>query len=158
MAYAINTGIAVSIDGTTWHKLTDHNRKEINVTPDLIQNEQRMANGRMRKFITAKKHKISTNWSYVPTKTELTVDGFKGGAWLDSFYSSSAGVPIYVKVTSSSLDDPANSQTAPLDSTFKTSQNTYQIYRVFMTDFNNTIIHRTTDCDYVTMNVEFTEI
>jgi hypothetical protein len=157
MAYAINTGLAVSFDGVTWHKLTDHNRKEINVTPELIQNEQRMANGKMRRFVIAKKNKISTNWSYVPTKSELTVDANKGGAWLEAFYEANAGIPVYVKVTSSSVTTPA-AGVAPSDSTFATAQSTYQTYRVFITDFNNTIMHRTTDCDYVSMNIEFTEI
>lgn len=158
MAYALNSGLAISLDNSTWYKLTDHNREDINVSPELIETEQRMANGRLRKFVVAKKNKISTSWSYLPTKTELTVDGNKGAAWLDALYGSVAGVPIYVKVTSSGIDAPASAQIAPSDSTFKTASTGTKVYRVFITSFNNNIMHRTTDCDYVSMSIEFTEI
>ena len=50
MAYALQSGIHVSINGTNWYKLTDHNRREIEITPTLIEKESRMANGSLRKF------------------------------------------------------------------------------------------------------------
>jgi hypothetical protein len=67
MAYKLNTGIEVSINNTTWYKLTDHNREEIDISPTLIEKEQRMANGTLRKFVISKKDVISTSWDFVPT-------------------------------------------------------------------------------------------
>lgn len=67
MAYKLNAGIEVSINGTTWYKLTDHNRQEITITPTLIEKEQRMANGTLRKFVVSKKDTISTSWDFIPT-------------------------------------------------------------------------------------------
>lgn len=67
MAYTLNAGIEVSINGTTWYKLTDHNRQEISISPTLIEKEQRMANGTLRKFVISKKDTISTSWDFVPT-------------------------------------------------------------------------------------------
>jgi len=52
---------------TNWHKLTDHNRQPIQISTTLIEKEQRMANGTMRKFVVNKKDTISTSWENVPT-------------------------------------------------------------------------------------------
>ena len=67
MAYALQSGIQVSINGTTWYKLTDHNRSDIDITPLLIEKEARMANGTLRKFVVAKKDIISVSWDFLPT-------------------------------------------------------------------------------------------
>jgi len=67
MAYALQAGIHVSIDKVTWFKLTDHNRQEISINPTVIEKENRMANGTLRKFIVAKKDIISTSWNFLPS-------------------------------------------------------------------------------------------
>lgn len=69
MAYALQSGLHVSINGTTWYKLTDHNRREIDITPTLIEKEARMANGTLRKFVVAKKDIISVSWDFLPSKS-----------------------------------------------------------------------------------------
>ena len=158
MAYALSAGIEISLDGNYWYKLTDHNRKEIQVNAELIESAKRMANGKMRKYVVAQKAKISTSWSYIPTKTELTVDGNKSSAWLDAFYEANAGLPIYVKLVSSSIDFVPIKGNVPSDTSYRTAQTGSQIYQAFITDYSSTIVHRTTDSDYATMNIEFTEI
>ena len=158
MAYPISAGIEISLNNSTWYKLTDHNRKEIQVNAELIESTKRMASGKMRKYVVAQKTKISTNWSYVPTKSELTVDGNKSSAWLDAFYDANAGLPIYVKLTSSEIDPAPTKGSAPSDSNYKTAVTGFQVFQAFITDYSSTIIHRTTDSDYATMNIEFTEI
>lgn len=67
MPYSLQSGIQVSINGTTWYRLTDHNRGEIDITPLLIEKEARMANGTLRKFVVAKKDVISVSWDFLPT-------------------------------------------------------------------------------------------
>jgi hypothetical protein len=157
MAYLIDAGIQVSLNGTTWYKLTDHNRAPIDISTELIETQSRMANGKMRKYVVAQKNNISCSWSYVPSKQSECVDGFYSAAWLESFYKSNVGLPIYLKIVSSELDpDPALG--AVPSGTFATAQTGSKTYSVFMNDFSKTIINRTKLSDYVDMNIEFTEI
>ena len=82
MSYSINAGVAISLDNSTWYSLTDHNRQQITVTPTLIEHAQRMANGRMKKYVVASKKTISTfnvvtkhrnvNFDYVDMEIEFT--------------------------------------------------------------------------------------
>jgi hypothetical protein len=111
----------------------------------------------MRKYVIAQKNKISSSWKYVPSKTSECVDGNYGAAWLESFYSSNAGIPIYLKIVSSelALDPVAGSIPSGI---FATSQTGSKIYSVFMSNFSKTIINRTKLSDYVDMSIEFTEI
>jgi hypothetical protein len=157
MAYLIDAGIQVSLNGTTWYKLTDHNREPIGFSTELIETQSRMANGKMRKYVVAQKNNISCSWKYVPSKQSECVDGFYSAAWLESFYKSNVGLPIYLKVVSSELDpDPAVGSVP--SGTFATAQTGSKTYNVFMADFSKNIINRTKLSDYVDMSIEFTEI
>lgn len=158
MAYVLSAGLEISLDNINWYKLTDHNRQPISANPELIESAQRMANGKMRKYVVSKKMKISTEWSYVPTKSSLTVDGNKSSAWLDAFYDANVGIPVYIKLISSEIDQVPTLGSIPLDSNFRTSSSGVKIYNVFITDYSSTVIHRTTTSDYAKMNIEFTEI
>lgn len=168
MAYAIQSGLQVSLNGTTWYKLTDHNRDPIDIEPELIENQSRMANGSLRKYIVAKKHKISTRWNFLPTKTAETADGNYGAAWLESFYNANAGIPIYLKVVESVLEaDPATGsvpdesgnkfKTAATESSV-TNATGSKTYSVYITNFSKTISKRSRIADYVDIDIEFTEI
>jgi hypothetical protein len=181
MAYLIDAGIQISLGQTAlgavttdpaqmvWYKITDHNREPIQISTEVIESAQRMANGRMRKYVVAQKDKISASWKYVPSResgNDGTVDGFRSVSWLESFYHSNSGLPIYLKVISSGLDSTLG--TARIDQpqilgavpigTFVTSQVGFQLYQAYMTDFSKTIINRTRLSDYVDMSIEFTEI
>jgi hypothetical protein len=159
MAYLIESGIQVSLTGAsgTWQKLTDHNRQAIQIDPELIESQSRMANGKMRKYVIAQKNKISVSWKYVPSKQSEAVDGFFSAAWIESFYKSNAGLPIYLKVVSSELDPDPAFGVLPAG-TFATAQTGSKVYNVYMTNFSKTIINRTQISDYVDMSIEFTEI
>ena len=157
MAYLIDAGIQISINGTTWYKLTDHNREPIEISTEIIQSESRMANGKMRKYVVSKKNTISTSWSFVPSKQSECVDGNYSAAWLESFYTSNAGLPIFLKVVSSELNTDSAFGTQPLG-IFVSAQNGFKTYSVFMNNFTKTIINRTKNSDYVDMSIEFTEI
>lgn len=167
MAYIIGAGIQVSLTGTdgSWQRITDHNREPIQVNTEIIESASRMANGTMRKYVVAKKRKISVSWKYVPSNTSECADGFYGAAWLEAFYQSNAGIPISIKVVASELADN-NTGTLP-STTFTTAQRATNYsssetgskkINVYMTDFSKTIINRTQNSDYVDMSIEFTEI
>jgi hypothetical protein len=156
---------------TNWHKLTDHNRGEINISTELIESSSRMANGSMRKYVVAQKNIISTSWEFVPSKTSETVDLNYSAAWIESFYRANSGVPIYLKLVSSEIDPDTAFGAIPNESgnNFKTAAESTlvpdrpnatgsRIYPVFMTSFDKTIIKRTKVSDYVDMSIEFTEI
>jgi hypothetical protein len=168
MSYALQSGIHVSIDGTTWYKLTDHNRQEIDVTPFLIEKEARMANGTLRKFVVAKKDIISVSWDFLPSKPASTgnatndakfdiVDGNYSGAWIESFYNANAGIPIYVKIVSSKYTDPQIGQ-VPSANTYVSASTGERTYQVFMTGFSKTIRKRNPVTDFLDITLEFTEI
>jgi len=157
MAYLLESGVQVSLNGTTWYSLTDHNREPINISSEIIETQSRMANGKMRKYVVAQKNKISVSWKYVPSKTSECVDGNYGAAWLESFYSSNAGIPIYIKIVSSELaPDPAVGGIP--SGIFATAQTGSKTYPAFISNFSKTIINRTRLSDYVDMSIEFTEI
>lgn len=80
------------------NKVTDHNRSELSVAVDRIENVKRMANGRMRKYVIADKRNFTVSWTNLPDRKEWTVDGFWGGKEIESFYNSNAG-EFELKVT-----------------------------------------------------------
>lgn len=49
--------------------LSDDNRAAIRVTPERIENKQRMVNGRLRSYHIADKLRISTSWSGLPSRS-----------------------------------------------------------------------------------------
>jgi hypothetical protein len=177
MAYFIQAGIQVSINynpstgSGTWHKLTDHNRDAISISQELIETQERMANGTMRKYVISQKDTISVSWSYVPSRTSETADLNNGAAWIESFYRANVRTPVYLKVVSSEIDPDTALGAIPNESgnNFKTSADEVisiarpnatgsKIYTVFMTNFSKTVINRTKLSDYVDMSIDFTEI
>lgn len=165
MAYFLKAGIEISLNGTTWYRLTDHNRNVIDITPTLIEKESRMADGTLRKYVVAKKNVISTSWTFVPAKSSCIADGNYGGSWLTSFYNANCFVPIQVRVIQATHTDPTIG-TAPTDSTYVAAQSVqavqgntgYRSYSAFITNFSSSIVNRTRETDYLDISIEFTEI
>jgi hypothetical protein len=149
MAYFLEAGIQVSLDNVNWQKLTDHNRDPIDISTEVIETQARMANGRMKKYVVAQKNTISVSWNYVPSKTSETADLNHGAAWIESFYRSNVGSPIYLKVVASELNSSGN---------FVTAKTGSEVYTVFMNSFSKTIVNRTRISDYVNMSIDFTEV
>lgn len=72
--------------------ITEHNRGELTVDIERIQNSQRMANGSYRSYVIADKKKWNVSWDMVPNDSTKTVDGKWGGSQLLSFYNSTPGI------------------------------------------------------------------
>lgn len=156
MAYAIQSGIQISLNGTTWYQLTDHNRSSISIKPELIEKSTRMADGSTRKYVVSKKDSISTSWNMVPSKTESTVDGHYSSAWIEAFYYANAGVPVYLKVVEAVETVPSlGSYPTESGASATTASKTYQ---TFITSFDKTIVGRTPNGDMVNFSLEFKEI
>jgi len=166
MTYAIQPGIQISLDNITWYGLTDHNRSDISIEPELIEKVSRMANGTMRKYVVSKKDKISTSWSTIPSQSVRTVDydaaTHRGlsSAWLEAFYTANAGLPVYVKVVSAMESVPTINTlpTEVVSGTLTTSLTTSKLYYAFISKFSKTIRYRNALGDFVDMSIEFTEI
>ena len=75
MTYLIDSGIQISIDGTTWYKLTDHNREPIDIATELIETQSRMANGTMRKYVVSQKNNIVVSPNPVTEKLNIETEG-----------------------------------------------------------------------------------
>ena len=71
------TGVQLSLDNQTWYNLTDHNRDPISINYELIESTARMANGTLRKYVVAKKFKITASWKSIPTIDTELVDYIK---------------------------------------------------------------------------------
>jgi hypothetical protein len=165
MAYSIPNGLAISLDGNTFYALTDHNRKQIDIVPTLIEKSARMANGTMRKYVIANKKTFSASWEMVPAQASQCVDysQHSGGptvvssAWLDAFYRANVGLPLKLRVYTSA-DTSISIGNIPNESTYQTSRVSYTDYNVFITKYTNNVTHRNVYTDYVNMDIEFTEI
>jgi hypothetical protein len=113
-----------------WIKLTEHNRSEISMTIERIEQTQRMANGSLRKFFVADKKQFSVSWNMLPGTRVYTVDNQWGALDLIEFYNSSEG--------QSTFDIRLNFAKSG------TSQESsgYEQYTVSCTSFNATLIKR----------------
>jgi len=158
MAYALKSGISVSLNGSTWYDLTDHNRAPIESTPELIETQNRMSNGSLRKYVVAQKNKISTSWEFLPTNPSEMVDNNYGASWIEAFYKANVGIPIHIKIIESEIDASTTAGTIPSNNSFKTSSTGSNTYQVFITNFSKTLRKRTRISDYVDIDIEFTEI
>jgi hypothetical protein len=164
MAYQIKAGIAVSLDNATWIYLTDHNRQPVKIVFEVIEKTNRMADGTLRRYVIARKHKISTSWQMLPSKTAETVDGNKSGSWMQSFYEANVFVPVYVKLINAQIvTDPA-AGALPAEDTYYgssfdvTNTKTPHTYTTYITNFDYEVVKRNVKYDLVNINIEFTEV
>lgn len=74
-----------------WIKLSEHNRGDIAMEIERIEQSQRMANGSLRKFFVADKKRFNVSWTMLPGTRGYTVDGEWGALDLIEFYNSSEG-------------------------------------------------------------------
>jgi hypothetical protein len=81
--------------------ITDHNRAAVQISYETIENSTRMANGTMRRYITANKKNISFSWTDVPAAAgyPFTSDSNLAGTFLKSFYEENVYNPVWIKLT-----------------------------------------------------------
>lgn len=166
----IAIGIQVSLDNSTWYKLSDHMRTPIQMSYEQIENSQRMANGQMRKYVIANKKKVSSDWESLPSLDAHLVD-YKvgvneahGAAWIKSFYEANVFAPIYVKLIYAKDTNPSYLG-VPSSATYVDSfATTGDIFQAYITSFTYDVQKRimpskfNQGIDYVNVKIEFTEI
>lgn len=115
-AGTLDDGIFVpqgTVEGQDFIILTDHNRSEISLTNNRLENRLRTINGTMRSYHTADKLNLSVSWNMVPSRSyasdpaydpngvytgaseEYTADGGAGGVEMLEWYENHSG-PFYV--------------------------------------------------------------
>jgi hypothetical protein len=101
--------VPAGIEGSDFIILSDHNRNEISVGSDRIENRQRMISGTMRSYHIADKLNISFGWEMLPSRsfsdnpnfneygnpdpsiTEYTADRGAGGVDVVKWYEEHPG-------------------------------------------------------------------
>lgn len=166
MTYRIAQGIQISLDGITWYKLSDHNRQPINLSYEVIENSQRMANGKMRKYVIDSKMKVSTSWQFFPTTDTYLVDAgtyTKAGAWMKAFYDANVFQPIHVKIIKASETSPSQGSVPSAATYLDSYSGTGEIISAYITNFSYNISKRVAPLgqvgnDFVDIDIEFTEV
>ena len=180
VSLGLNSSNAATTDPAqmVWYKLTDHNRQPIKINYEIIEKTNRMADGTLRRYVVARKHKISSSWQMTTSLTTNAVDykasdanSGKAGAWMKSFYEANIFVPVYVKIIYSGIA----TQNINTTDGFKPDENTYYsahesktdtdnvVYNCYMTNFDYEVVKRNLNgngrgFDLVNVNMEFTEI
>jgi hypothetical protein len=87
------TDVLASPPGTTktFNKVTEHNRSDLGISIERIEQVTRTSNGTLRKNYITDKRRFSASWTMLPSYRTLTVDGAWGAEDLRSFYLSDEG-------------------------------------------------------------------
>lgn len=81
-------------NGTSFQRVTDHNRGPLSQDVERIERKQRMADGTLRRHTVAKKRTWSTSWTNLPSTNNAgmkTVDGGMAGEDMESFHDVNDG-------------------------------------------------------------------
>lgn len=94
-----------------WRRVSEHNRSQFDERTIRIEQNQRMANGLLRKYHVASKKQWDVSWNMLPSYRNETVDGGWGAEDLKTFYESEDGTkPFKIKINTShnpsSLEPP----------------------------------------------------
>ena len=154
MAWQDNAMMFWSTDnGSTWSKVTDHNRAPMDISFERFENKSRMVDSTLRRYSVAKKRTFSVSWEMLPSvrnstyggKTGITtVDGGMAGEEIEAIHNSVNGV-ILMKLRKGT--DEAKAIT---DGTIETVQ-------VMITDFSKSVDKRGI-IDYWSLSITLEEI
>jgi hypothetical protein len=169
----IQSGIQVSLDGTTWYKLTDHNREPFKIGYEVIDKTSRMADGTLRRYVIARKHKVTASWKMTTTLDSDAIDyvstdstSGKAGAWMKSFYETNVFFPVYLKLINAATDlnTPGSYPDGTTYYSSKDASSEAIIYQTYITGFDYEVVKRSVGGnqnngrDLVNISIEFTEV
>lgn len=101
MARPPRTPMVLSIDAILafdGNQITDHNRRPVSVSYSKFQNEKRMVDAMLRRFVVAEKRTWKVSWEDLPTDSEYVFEGFWAGEDIRSFYEETPG-EFYLTLT-----------------------------------------------------------
>jgi len=124
--------------------LSDHYRSPLQTSFEMIESQQRMADGTMRKYIVANKKRLSCSWEMLPTITTMVVDGNASALAMKRFYEINypydMTMKLYYKKNGS------------------TDLSYIETINVFWQFMSFDVIKRYNDFDYWNIDTEFVEI
>lgn len=138
MGWQDNAIMYWSLDGTTWNKITDHNRQPLNITYERLGTPNRMVDGTLRRHSIAKKRSFAMAWTMVPAKRNntyggktalTTVDGGWAGEDIENFYNNTDGA---FKIKLRKGTDEAKA----------ISDGTIEVVNVMITEYSRTVEKR----------------
>lgn len=101
MAWQDNAIMYWSSDGgSTWSKITDHNREPLQISVERLEKKNRMVDGTLRRYTVAKKRTFSVSWTMLPSKRNssylgkagiTTVDNGLAGEEIEAFHNTVNG-------------------------------------------------------------------
>jgi len=146
MTWTTNAIMEWSTDGgTTWTRISDHGRSPLSVSVERIETKQRMADGRMRRYVVAKKRTWSCSWENLPDKAVSFLANGQSGEWMETFHDENDGA-FYMRVRAGSDRD-----------TTITALNG-EVYQVMITDFSKEIIKRGKAFDLWALDLTLEEV
>ena len=137
--------------------LSDHNRGEIDISTERLEQRQRTINGRMRSYHIADKLNFSWSWSLLPSRAfyqnaafnettgispyqnntqEFTSDGGAGGVEILDWYENHKG-PFWMYLAYDKYSNFGDDNAA-----FGHLEQYNQIVQVYFADFNYSIVKR----------------
>lgn len=128
-AIVLPKGSLLSING---NGLTEHNRGEVDVQINRIENTKRMHDGTLRKVVIADKLKWSVSWTDVPDTDAKCVDGKWGGQSIEGFYKANPGLFTF-NVKNSGVSTNYNAVITEFSKTLKKRGNGAELWDISLT-------------------------
>lgn len=124
--------------------LTDEGRSQMSIGIERIESRQRMVNGRMRSYYVTDKKSFDTSWENLPSRTDVTSDGFSAGQdikdWYDSNFSDFWILIVY--------DNSESGQVAT----------NAELYNVFFENFSYDVVKRGGTYDMWNVSMSLVEV
>lgn len=179
--YEINSDMTGITSDDTFMILSDHNRGEINVGTQRIEQRKRMANGTMRSYHIADKITLSTSWNMLPSRSyklyanfnqttgksvydhgygsktgsesEFTADGGAGGVEILDWYQNHTG-PFWVFLAYDKYNNFGTDNNAHLH-----LAEYNQVVQMYITNFDYSIVKRgANNMDLWNVNISLEEV
>jgi len=138
MSWKDNAIMWWSLDGTTWNKISDHNRAPLDISFERFGTDNRMVDATLRRYSVAKKRTFSLSWTTFPSKINPTylgrtglgtVDGGWAGEDIEAFYKANDGA-FFVKLRKGTDEAKA------------IADGTIEVVTVMITEFSKSIEKR----------------
>lgn len=128
-------------DGVMFKQVSDHNRGALSVDVERIGNQQRMANGKLRRYTIAKKRTWTLSWEMLPARTVSgalnTVDGGLNGTEIEAFHNTTDGA---------------------FDVLIRSGDGDEELATVMITEFSKEVTKRSAHNDFWTLSVTLEEV
>jgi len=134
--------------GSTWNKVTDHNRSPVTVDFERIGTDQRMANGTLRRYSVTKKRTFTMSWNDLPSISNAgigTADSGYGGQQILDWYNAHDG-SFLVKFRKGADDGKA------------ANDGTIETVTCVLTDFSRETVKRGPQTDIWNVNLTLAEV